>query len=102
MAMMCMMGTNAVKLFNMFTYEEETSKEKLADAKEKFDQYFKAKSSKSSRRQTFKERRQKSDESLLDFIQEVQQLAVIVGYKLDEDDEEITDVIVRGVANKRV
>ena len=86
-AMVCMMGSGAVKLFNTFTYPEGKSKDKLQDVIDKFDNHFKARSSKSSLRQMFKERRQTPSESLLDFVQDVQQLALTAGYKLDEDSE---------------
>jgi len=99
-AMLYMMGTGAHKIFQMMTFPEGKQKDKLKDVIEQFDLHFKGKASKSSLRQTFKNRVQKSGESLIDYVESVQQLAITAGYKLE--DTEVTDTITRGILNRTV
>ena len=95
-AMVCMMGKHAVKLFKTMKLAEGKSKEKIKDVIEGFEEHFKSRSTKSSLRQVFMDRRQKAGESLLDFVESVQQLALTAGYKLPDNETVVTDTIVRG------
>jgi hypothetical protein len=99
-AMISRMGVNCIKLYQRFEWPTGKDKEKLKDVQEQFEAYFKGRSSKSSLRQAFKSRKQKSGESIIDFVEDVQSLALTAGYELK--DVEITDVITKGVSNRAV
>ncbi len=64
-AMVCLMGKHTVKLLKAMTWAEGKSKDNLKEVIEAFEAHFKARSSKSSLRQTFRDRTQKDGESLI-------------------------------------
>ena len=98
--MLYMMGSAASKVFKLMTFPEGKNKDKVEDVVDQFERYFKGKSTNSSLRQAFKNRTQKSGESLIDYIENVQQLALTAGYKLE--DSEVTDTITKGIMNRTV
>ena len=98
--MLYMMGPAVSKVFRLMTFPEGKDKEVVADIVEQFELYFKGKSTNSSLRQAFKNRVQKSGESLSEYVESVQQLALTAGYKLE--DPEVTDTITKGVMNRAV